>query len=64
MSVQGLVSREIVDSDDQTVTYREVWDMTAPYCPMIAIDLDTFTIDKSAVSCIRYVKCPHYGDRP
>ncbi len=41
----GLISREIVEQDEITITIREVWDLRAPGCPYIAIRTSNFTID-------------------
>jgi hypothetical protein len=63
-NVPGLVSRKIVDSDEETVTYEEIWDLTVPRCPMIAINRIDFTISTGVKSLIRKVTYPHYGDHP
>ena len=34
----GLVSREIIASDGETVTYKEVWDTRVKGCPMVVFD--------------------------
>ena len=34
----GLISREIVGSDERTVTIREIWDPRVSGCPMVIFD--------------------------
>ena len=34
----GLVSREVVNSDEKTVTIKEIWDPRVPGCPMVVFD--------------------------
>jgi hypothetical protein len=31
----GLVSREVIASDGEIATVREVWDLKVPECPMV-----------------------------
>jgi hypothetical protein len=40
----GLVKREIVAQDDETVTFVETWDLTAPGCPMVAVSFAPFRL--------------------
>jgi hypothetical protein len=34
----GLVSREIIAADKETVTFREIWDPRVKGCPMVIFD--------------------------
>lgn len=42
----GLVSRKIIARDRKTVTIEEVWDVTVPGCPIIAMNPDVKTVTK------------------
>lgn len=42
----GLISRKIVTQDDETVTFREIWDPRAPGCPFVVID-DVVQVDRT-----------------
>ena len=61
----GLVSREVIAADEEFVTIREVWDLKAPGCPMVAIrrPADWFVpgarvmeTDPTAISCERFLR--------
>lgn len=39
----GLLKREVIREDGDYVVVRETWDLTAPGCPMIVINLTDFT---------------------
>ena len=50
----GLIKREIIGQSDETVTFRETWDLTTPGCPLIALKL--YPLGPSdAISCERTV---------
>jgi hypothetical protein len=44
---RGLIKREIVGSDKNAIHIRELWDVTVPGCPIVAVKLaPEFGIDK------------------
>ncbi len=49
----GLVSKEIIHSDDSVVVYREIWNLSVPGCPYIPVRFDPFRIDAAATQLTR-----------
>ncbi len=43
----GLLSQEIIGSDEETVTIREVWDPNVEGCPMFVFERWTFPFKKT-----------------
>lgn len=58
MDTPGLVKREIIARHEHHVTYREIWDLTVPGCPIIAVSLSPFGLNKSATVYERTVTVP------
>ena len=46
MTEPGLVSREVVSRDHEMVSLKEVWDVTVPGCPVIAMDPNVTTVTR------------------
>jgi hypothetical protein len=58
MSMAGLIKREVVAADLETVTVRETWDLKVPGCPMIAVRLSPFGIDDDATTLVHEFTMP------
>lgn len=46
MTERGLVSREVVSLEHEMVSLKEVWDVTVPGCPVIAMDPGVTTVTR------------------
>lgn len=53
----GLISREIVREDNDTVTIKEVWDLKSPNCPIVAYHVgDRFEKNTEAMTVTRIIR--------
>jgi hypothetical protein len=59
MDHPGLIKREVVRQDDETVVLRETWDLSAPGCPLIGVTLNPFgLLDPDGKTCTRTLTVP------
>lgn len=58
MTNLGLITREIAAQTDTVTVIREVWDLTVPGCPMRAIRLSSFGIERNAKTLERMYAVP------
>ena len=46
MSNNGLISSDIIASDDGTITIREVWNVKHPNCPVLVLDMTKWPFER------------------
>lgn len=65
MSIPGLVSREVIASDETTVTIREVWDPRVKGCPVVIFDRTVWPwIARTDVESVTHTfRCPNEAAR-
>jgi hypothetical protein len=56
----GLVKREVIGFGPDYVDIREVWDLSVPNCPMVAVRLLPFEINKDAKNMERTIREPRH----
>lgn len=58
MNIPGLVMRELINDDGETVTIKETWDLTVPGCPIVIFKPGTRERDTDAIALERTTDMP------